>query len=1059
MQDFKYRLSDLIDIESVSKTLNLLYSIAKIPNALIDMDGNILARAGWQTICTDFHRKNPDSEALCIESDKHINAEIAAGKPYCIYECPLGLVDSSYSVIVDGHHLGNVFSGQILQTPLTEKIRDRFRAQAEQFSYDKEAYMEALEKVPVFPIKKHKEILKLLSNITEQLASSALIKLNAIKLAHELEESEALQRAAFNSLDLAMHVVDADLYILMCNKKLTDWANILGYDSGLVGKYLPAVFPFLSAEVIDQYHAVLESGISLTTEESNNSNGQLISTKTTKTPLKSGDKVTGVITVINDITEYQQMIDKLLESEEKYKALYENAPLSYQSLDEDGCFLDINPTWLSTLGYTREEVIGKQYADFLHPDWKPHFEANFPAFKKRGYVHDVQFKIRHKQGNYLDISFEGCVGYTSDGLFKQTYCVFQDITERKQVEKKLQRSEIRYRNIYEGNQLPVLLIDPENGHIEDANPAALAFYGWDLETLVSKNISEINTLPKAVVLEEIEKAKRENRNHFLFQHRLSSGEVRDVKVNSNPIKISDKTFLYSTIHDITQQKQAELELINAKEMAEENEARFKALHNASFGGIAIHDKGLILECNQGLAEISGYPVEDLIGMDGLLLIAPESREMVMANIVAGYEKPYEATGLRKDGTAYPLRLEARMIPYKGQQVRVVEFRDETKQKSLESQLRQSQKLEAVGTMVGGISHELNNILQSLFLYGGLVRDDLPEDEELLVNFDHMLKDGERARDIVKQILTFSRKTKMDMKPQLLHELVLESLVLERASLPANIEIRQNIDLNGGSVLCDKTQIHQIIINLCNNAQHAMEEKGGTLTVSLQQNQAFLNKGDSEIEVLELKVSDTGHGIDAADLEKVFDPFFTTKQFGQGTGLGLSVIHGIVEMMEGQITVTSAAGIGTTFRILFPVVEKVETSKTSSKPAKQLDDFKKTILLVDDEDSIRLATQTVLTRKGFTVTGASDGKLALALFKANPDEFDLIVTDQSMPKMSGSELTRELRNSKSDVPIILSTGRLGAEDQKEFKDIGITSFIQKPWTADELITKIQEIAEK
>jgi CheY-like chemotaxis protein len=319
----------------------------------------------------------------------------------------------------------------------------------------------------------------------------------------------------------------------------------------------------------------------------------------------------------------------------------------------------------------------------------------------------------------------------------------------------------------------------------------------------------------------------------------------------------------------------------------------------------------------------------------------------------------------------------------------------------------------------------------------------------------MLKDGERARDIVKQILTFSRKTRMDMKPQLLHELVLESLVLERASLLANIDIKQNIDLNGGSVLCDKTQIHQIILNLCNNAQHAMGEKGGTLTVSLKPTRASLSNGDPESDAIELKVSDTGHGIDASGLEKVFDPFFTTKQFGQGTGLGLSVIHGIVEMMDGQITVTSELGKGTTFRILFPVTAEVEADAVIKSVGNE-DVNSRSILLVDDEESIRSVTQIILMREGFKVDSASDGTQALELFKANPGKYDLIVTDKSMPKMSGVELTKAIRDSKSDIPIMLSTGQLGVADEKEFKDIGITAFIQKPWTANELIEKIQQL---
>lgn len=664
----------------------------------------------------------------------------------------------------------------------------------------------------------------------------------------------------------------------------------------------------------------------------------------------------------------------------------------------------------------------------------------------------------------------------------------------------------------------------------------------------------------------------------------------------------------------------------------------------SFAGIAIHDKGQILECNQGLAEFSGFTYEELIGMDSLLLISAESREMVMSNIVAGYEKPYEAIGVRKNGQEFPLRLEARGIPYRGKQVFIVEFRDITKTRDvelklkaqalqherlllmgrhlassldietvfkhvsqevrtllgchgvtiymldeqgkmltpvlsydppyeqdvlstkidvnscltgkaikakrgmifnfadqqpdgfhiegtpvnddhlvvapfiiegqaigslnvyrkneiftdddlalvetftlyastainnaqvhrelldqinerkqaeadrliIEKQLHQSQKLEAVGTMVGGISHELNNVLQSMFLYGGLIQHDLPDDEELQSNMHQLLKEGDRARNIVKQILTFSRKTTTDMKPQFIHDQVLEYLSLERASFSANIRIKHDIDMDCGMVLCDKTQIHQIIINLCNNAQHAMEEEGGTLSVGLHQIKAAIENGDVETDFLELTISDTGHGIGSSDLERIFDPFFTTKQLGQGTGLGLSVIHGIVEMIGGQIFVTSAVDEGTKFRILLPVVETEEELQPIQKSEAKAVGFNKSILLVDDEDSIRIATEVALSRKGFIVNSAEDGKQAAELMKEHPSRFDLVITDLTMPNLSGADLTREIRKLNLDIPVILSTGKLGIEDEKDFKDIGITAFIQKPWTANELIAKIQEI---
>ncbi len=605
----------------------------------------------------------------------------------------------------------------------------------------------------------------------------------------------------------------------------------------------------------------------------------------------------------------------------------------------------------------------------------------------------------------------------------------------------------------------VLLINT-NEHVLDINPSMASILKLSPKQVIGKPYSEVLAAWK-----DVHQWLDENRESSItiINQLDDRGVYYDFQVTRMLDRNGTNIGRLVVCRDNTESKQAELELINAKDLTEESESRFKALHNASFGGIAIHDKGVILECNQGLSEISGYSAKELIGMDGLLLIAPDSREMVKSNIVGQYEKPYNANGVRKNGQEYPLRLEGRRIPYKGQEVRVVEFRDiskqkeaEARQKSLEAQLRQSQKLEAVGTMVGGISHELNNILQGMFLYSGLIEEQLPDDEKLKGNFNQLQAGAEKARDIVQQILTFSRKSKIDFKPQVIHDIILEVLSLERASLPANIELKQDIDMGCGPILCDKTQINQIVINLCNNAQHSMEKTGGTLTVSLQPTQASLGEKKPGTEAIKLTVSDTGHGIDPPDLEKIFDPFFTTKQFGRGTGLGLSVIHGIVEMMGGQISVTSDVTKGTTFNILFPVVDGFEEIHTTQKATAPKDDFNMSILLVDDEISIREVTQTILLRKGFAVQSTSDGQKAFDLFQANPNKYNLIVTDLSMPIMSGIELCQAIRASGSDIPIMLSTGHLDIEDQKEYESVGITKSIQKPWTAEELISSIQEI---
>ena len=543
----------------------------------------------------------------------------------------------------------------------------------------------------------------------------------------------------------------------------------------------------------------------------------------------------------------QQLIanaSSLKDSERKFKSLYDNAPLSYQSLNEDGTFRDVNNKWLRILGYHRNEVIGKKYADFLHPDWKSHFEENFSAFKKRGYVHDVQFKIRHKDGHYLDISFEGCIGYNPDGSFKQTYCVFQDISERIKVQEALKESQATLLDAQKLSNIGSWSLDFKTKKVK-VSDEMLNLFGitdknevldmsdhekfytpesWkrvndamEIAMVTGENISleidfaETNlrfhhVISKSEVvyddnkkiiglkgtLQDITKRKQyekqiQEKNKQLLQQTLSLEEsekkfrtifenapimvnsfdkngkcilwnkecekvhgytkeeldqiddpfslfypdknLRDEVFNTiinNPDKefrewegrtkagntifvnwanfrISDEMVISIGV-DVTESKKKEKELL-------ESETRFKALHNASFGGITIHDKGKILECNNGLSKITGYKKEELIGMDGLLLIAEEAREIVMQNIVSGYEKPYEVIGIRKNGEKYPLRLEAKEIPYKNKMVRVVEFRDITESKRKEQEIiklstavKQSPSIIVITDMEGNIDY-------------------------------------------------------------------------------------------------------------------------------------------------------------------------------------------------------------------------------------------------------------------------------------------------------------------------------------------------------------------
>lgn len=378
---------------------------------------------------------------------------------------------------------------------------------------------------------------------------------------------------------------------------------------------------------------------------------------------------------------------------------------------------------------------------------------------------------------------------------------------------------------------------------------------------------------------------------------------------------------------------------------------------------------------------------------------------------------------------------------------------EQERQSLQEQLYQAQKLEAVGTMVGGVAHEFNNLLQSIFLYTTLSKDLYTEDEDLQSNLDRIAESSERARDLVDQVLTFSRKTKADYAAHVIQEIVENSLEYQRELLPENVSLTQKLDAAEAIVNCDKTQIHQVVTNLCKNAVQALSAEGGTIKISLAIHEEHESNSQILRQFVRLQVQDDGPGMDEDTQSRVFEPFFTTQPIGKGTGLGLSVIHGIVEMMEGKIDLESSEGEGTTFKLDFPLSAGV--AKSSDKKAEAETDLPKiSILFVDDETDIRDAVQKVFQKKGFLVDVADDGDEGLKLFMAHPDKYQLIITDISMPGVSGFELVRMIRDYGSDIPIFLSTGHLET-DRNAAEEEDVNEVIQKPWNVPDILAKIKK----
>jgi len=390
------------------------------------------------------------------------------------------------------------------------------------------------------------------------------------------------------------------------------------------------------------------------------------------------------------------------------------------------------------------------------------------------------------------------------------------------------------------------------------------------------------------------------------------------------------------------------------------------------------------------------------------------------------------------------------------------YRDTTKLMKLEKRLHQSQKMEAVGTLAGGIAHDFNNILSPIMIHSEMVMEDLPNDSPIQFNLKEIFKASERARDMVKQILAFSRKGEAGLTAIKIIPILKEVLKMLRSSIPTTVDIHQDLELESDIVLANPTQIHQIMLNLASNAAHAMREKGGNLKVSLIQEDLDseaakqyhdLNPGS----YLKLVVSDTGSGIDSETIKKIFDPYFTTKKVGEGTGMGLALIHGIVKNYGGDITVESEKGKGTTFKVYLPRVEA--DVSPGEKPSATLPRGTERILFVDDEKAAVDATQLMLGNLGYRITARTSSIEALEAFRNNPEGFDLVITDMTMPNMTGKDLAREMMSIRSDIPIILCTGFSEQIDEHKAKKMGINAYVMKPIVRREIAKTIREVFDK
>ncbi|MBU2517507.1 MAG: PAS domain S-box protein, partial [Proteobacteria bacterium] len=764
--------------------------------------------------------------------------------------------------------------------------------------------------------------------------------------------------------------------------------------------------------------------------------------------IKGEDHVFGVV---RDITERKRAEEALRASEEKFQKLYMASPvwMNLTTLRE-GRYLEVNEAFCQVTGYSRQEALNKTSTELGLWESPSDRETIRRLMQRDGSLrnHPVNFKMKDGQVRQFLWSSE----MVELGPEPLMISVHLDVTDLRRAQRALGDSEARFRSVVENSLAGIYVI--QKGKWVYVNPRLVSMLGYAKPEDLKERAPWESVHPddRAMVVDRawMRQDHQVDQRHYSFRAGRADGKMIWLEALDALAMYQGRPAIMGNVVDITQRKATE-------EALTQSEEQYRLLVENAQDAIYILQDGLFVFANPETERLTGYTAEELRSIDFKRLINPDHLDKVSqryAHRLAGEPTPtdYPIRILARDGGDRWIQTKGILITWKGQPALLYISRDITQQRAMEGQLRQSQKLEAVGTLAGGIAHDFNNILAAIMGYAELSLDITPPGEELAQNMEQILKASERGRGLVQQILSFSRGAERDLEPLELAALITEALKLLRPATPSNIKIETSLE-PCGPVRGDPVQLHQLLMNLVTNAAQAMEETGGVISLSLERTEvtremAAQTPGLMPGPHLRLTVSDTGPGIPQELRERIFEPFFTTKEAGKGSGLGLAAVHGIVQAHLGAISLLDQPGPGTAFQVLLPEEQGavLEPGKPVFPPSPT---GSERIMFVDDEASLVEVGSNILRRLGYRVSAFTSSRAALATFQADPQAFDLIITDQTMPGLTGAALTQKVKALRPEIPVVITSGFSHQLSAERAGQLGVTAFVMKPITSKEI----------